>query len=319
MCNIWQMPHQHEMTVPEFAALLDRDPIFDSIDQLTVAGGESSLRTDLVELVTYLVNRMPKVRVLSMVSNGFLPDRILAQTEAILRLLQSRGITPEHVRLAGWDRHDARPGAGHPECIRETLETLDGLQELQKRFDFWLGSGFVVMHQNLHEAQQFRRIGPRLANLPYGFQLVGFHDTYVGDLDRQNEVDFRPKDRRRVGADRNGRRASRCATSTRCTGTIWCGCTGTARRAPRPAPSTWKVWRWTPTAMSTIASRFARSAMCFRRKRSVGQIYYDPENLRFRAEEMRKGMCLTCNSECGTETAIKKDVKQYAKFLLTGA
>ena len=31
MCNIWQAPHKHEMTAQELAALMDPDPLFDSV------------------------------------------------------------------------------------------------------------------------------------------------------------------------------------------------------------------------------------------------------------------------------------------------
>ena len=119
MCNIWQLPHKHELTVAELKALMDPDPIYDDIDQLFIAGGEASLRTDLVEMIGYLVERMPKIRSLSLVSNGFLPKRILEQTSAVLKLIESRDIHSGRIHLAGWHRHGARPSARHHWRIRQ--------------------------------------------------------------------------------------------------------------------------------------------------------------------------------------------------------
>ena len=83
---------------------------------------------------------------------------------------------------------------GIPGAFDKAQETLLALKELQQEHDFWLGTGFVVMHQNLRHAREFRGWARR-QGLDVGFQLVGFHESYVGNLDRQNDVDFRPEDR----------------------------------------------------------------------------------------------------------------------------
>lgn len=318
MCNIWQLPHKHELSVTEFRALMDPDPIFDGVEQLTVAGGESSLRTDLAELVTYFVERMPKLWAISTVTNGFLPKRILEQTEAVLKIIAPRGIKLSmSVSLDGiGTMHDRVRGI--PGGFDKTVETLTGLQELQQRYDFWLGTGYVVMHENLRHALEFRAWAQK-RGLNVGFQLVGFHESYLSNLDRQNDVDFRPEDRdeliglmTRLASERAWRNLSAF---------YWSDMVRMYRDgAPRSTPCPFTL---EGLALDVYGDVFyclstPRIGNFLEEKRSVGEIYYDPKNLRYRSEEMRKRICPGCNSACGTEIALKKDVKQYVKFMLTG-
>lgn len=319
MCNIWQMPHRHEMTLAEFAALMDPDPLFDTIDQLMVLGGEASLRTDLVELVAYFINRMPLVRDISMVSNGFLPERIVAQTEAILKLLQPRKIRLSmSVSLDGiGTMHDQVRGIPH--AFEKTLATIEGLQALQQHFDFWLGSGFVVMHQNLHQAREFGAWAAA-RKLSYGFQLVGFHDVYVDNMAAQNEVDFRPEDREALLAliqEMAGQRSLRNIEAFYWSDMLRMYRDGATRTTPCPFTKDGLTLDAYGDVYYCLSVRKIGNAL--EERRSVGEIYRDPANLRFRAEEMSKKLCLNCNSACGTRIAIKKDMKKYLKFLATGS
>ena len=318
MCNIWQLPHKHELTVAEFKTLMDPDPIFDGIDQLTVAGGESSLRTDLVELVEYLVGRMPRLRTLSMVSNGFLPKRIVEQVGDVLRLIEPRGVKLSmSVSLDGiGTMHDQVRGI--PGAFDKALETLTGLKALQQEHDFWLGTGFVVMHENLRYAREFRDWARGLG-LDVGFQLVGFHESYVGNLDRQNDVDFRPEDREELIAFMQGLAGERSVRNY--PAFYWADMVrmyrdGAARTTPCPFTLEGLALDAYGDVFYCLSS--PRIGNFLEEKRSVGEIYYDPKNLRFRTDEMIKQMCPGCNSACGTEIALKKDAKKYIRFLIAG-
>ncbi len=318
MCNIWQMPHKHEMTVGELAALMDPDPIFDQIEQLTIAGGESSLRTDVVELVGYTLQRMPKLRTLSMVTNGFLPPRVLQQVAGVLELLEPRGVKLSmSVSLDGiGTMHDRVRGI--PGGFAKALETLTGLQALQKEHDFWLGVGYVVMHQNLRHAREFRDWA-RARGITVGFQLVGFHESYVGNLDRQNDVDFRPEDREELIAFMQELAEQRSLRNY--PAFYWADMLRMYRDgAPRTTPCPFTLEGLALDAYGDVFYCLSTPAIgnVIREQRSVSDIYYDPKNLHYRAQEMRKRICTQCNSACGTEIAIKKDVKKYLRFLVTG-
>ena len=319
MCNIWQMPNRHELTVDEFTSIMDPDPIFDGIEQINVSGGEIFLRSDLVELTGYLLKRLPNLSTFSMVSNGFLPRRILAQTEAILQLLEAR-----HVRLSMSISLDG-VGTMHDEvrgisgAFEKAQETIDCLQVLQKQHDFWLGSGFVVMHQNLHLAREFAEWATA-RHLDYGFQLVGFNASYVGNLDTQENIDFRPEDRLALISLMQDQAGERSLTNPHAY--YWNDMVRMYRDgAQRTTPCPFAVDGLALDAYGDVyyCLTTPKIGNVLAEKRSVGAIYYDPANLHYRAQDMRRGVCLKCSSACGTETALKKDFTKFVKFLVAGS
>jgi MoaA/NifB/PqqE/SkfB family radical SAM enzyme len=91
MCNIWQMPERPELT-EEKLRLVAQDPIFGGIERLTLAGGEPSLRRDLVPLTGALVERMPRLRSVTLITNGLAVDRVLDDTRGLLALCSPRGM-----------------------------------------------------------------------------------------------------------------------------------------------------------------------------------------------------------------------------------
>jgi MoaA/NifB/PqqE/SkfB family radical SAM enzyme len=277
-----------------------------------------SLRTDVAELMAYLVRRLPRLRILSLVTNGFLPRRILQQATDVLKLIEPAGVKLSmSVSLDGiGTMHDQVRGV--PGAFEKAMETIAGLQELQKQHNFWLGSGFVVMHQNLRHAREFRDWA-RANQLDVGFILVGFHESYVGNLDRQNDVDFRPEDREELIAfmqELAGERSLRNVFAYYWNDMVHMYRDGASRTTPCP-------FLLEGLALDAYGDVFyclstPRIGNVLEEGRSVGEIYYDPKNLRYRAEDMRKRTCPGCNSACGTPVAIKKDVKKYLRFLVAG-
>ena len=316
MCNIWQLPHLHEMTVAEFSAVM-ADPLFDSIEGLTVVGGESTLRTDLVELTRMLVERLPKLRSLSTITNGFLPDRVLANTEAMLALTEPRGIGFSiSVSLDGIG-HDHDQVRGITGAYDKVMLTIDKLKALRAQHKFWMGVGFTVMHQNLRQTADFRRWGVE-NGVDVGFQPVGFHSSYVSNLDLQQNVDFQPEDKEALiafMADMGIRRSLFDFQSY-----FWDDMVRMYRDgADRTTPCPYNMDGFALDCYGDIYYCLSTPKIgnCLQ-GRSAGEIYYDPANLEYREQTMRGNICKKCNSACAVHTALKKDLKKYARFVLTG-
>lgn len=315
MCNIWQLPRRHEMTVDEFAAVM-ADPLFDKIERLTVVGGEATLRTDLVPLTQMFVDRMPRLRALSTISNGFLTDRVLSSTEAMLAMTAPRkiglsvsvsldGLGTDHDKVRGID------GA-----FEKVQATLKGLKELQKKHKFWMGCGYTLMHQNLRQAREFRKWADE-NDIDVGFQPVGFHSSYVSNLELQDNVDFRPEDRDELIAFMQELGVRRSLIDT--TAYYWSDMVRMYRDGARrttPCP-----YNMDGLAVDCYGDVFyclstPKIGNCLEGK-SVGEIYYDPRNLKYREDKMIGKICPRCNSACATNIGIKRDLKKYVKFLVT--
>ncbi len=316
MCNIWQMRPERELSLEEFARIME-DEIFHGIERLTVAGGETSLRKDLVPLVSMFLDHMPNVKVLSTVTNGFLTERIMADVEQILQACQARGIHFSiSVSLDGigelHDRIRRVPGG-----FAKVEQTLEGLKALQGKYDFWMGVGYTVMRQNLRHARQFRSWCEE-RNIPYGFQLVGFHDTYVSNLELQEELDFGEGERAELITfmeELASQRSLRNFTAFYWDDMVHMYRDGRPRQTPCPFSIDGLVLDSLGDVYYCLSS--PKIGNVLDEGRSVSEIYYAPESLAFR-EHMKQRLCPGCNSACEVEVALKKNVRRYMKFLLTG-
>jgi len=315
MCNIWQLKPTKELSLEEFDRIL-QDDIFRGIERLTLAGGEPSLRRDLVDLVRLFIARMPRLYALSMVTNGFLPDRIIELVEAILDLCQPRGIQLSvSVSIDGvGPLHEEIRGV--PGGFTRVEQTIAGLQALQKTRPFWLGSAMVLMRQNLHEARRYRDWCLE-HNLPPGFQIVGFHDTYVANPENQARVDFTPDqldELYRFIAELAGERSLRNTMAYYWDDVLHMYRDGEARSTPCPFNTD-----------SFVLDALGDVYYCLSTEKignvfsdgSVSQIYYHPKNLA-RRQMMKSQDCVRCNSGCFVGVGLKKDFKRYFWFLLTG-
>jgi len=315
MCNIWHSPAHPEMSVEEFGRVL-ADPIFDTIERLTVSGGEPSLRTDLVALTGMFVERMRRLRALSLVSNGLLPERILADAEAMLAIARPRnigfnisisldGVGTDHDRVRGVE------GA-----FDKVLATLDGLKRLRQGHDFWMGVGFTLMRENLTSAREFRCWAEE-HDLEVGFVPVGFHGSYVSNLDLQDRIDFRAEEKDELFAFMQELGTRRMLFDP--SAFYWSDMVRVYRDgADRTTPCPYNMDGLALDCHGDVFYCLSTSKIgnCLS-GRSVSEIYYDSDNLRYRAGAMRGDICSKCNSGCAVHVALKKDLKKYLRFLVT--
>ncbi|MGY0600088.1 polysaccharide pyruvyl transferase family protein [Vibrio sp. JZG10] len=70
MCNVWKNNIESEMSPAEIANNLRRD-YFSNLKHIGISGGEPTLRKDLVECVSAIVEVRPELRSLSITSHGF--------------------------------------------------------------------------------------------------------------------------------------------------------------------------------------------------------------------------------------------------------
>jgi MoaA/NifB/PqqE/SkfB family radical SAM enzyme len=343
MCNIWQMQERPEMTAEDFSLVL-QDPLFQGIERLTLAGGEPSLRRDLVTLTELFVHGMPRLTSLTLVTNGLAVERVLADAQAMLDLCSARGIGFNvSVSLDGVGQvHDEMRNI--PGAFLKVERCLIGLKDLQKSKPFWLGAACVITHKNLRGLNELQAWCAE-RGIDLGFQLVGFHESYVANVERRSELDFDAADRVQLLTILQGLSAGRTPSNvmsyywndmlrmyrdgrprqTPCPFTLdsfaldaygdmyYClsertigNCLAAVGKAPCSSASDSSAGREVPVPTGRTPARAACSA-----------IYYDPQNLAFR-RELARTACQRCNSACFVNVGIKKDLKKYLAFLVTG-
>jgi MoaA/NifB/PqqE/SkfB family radical SAM enzyme len=356
MCNIWQMEDRPEMDLAQFSHVL-KDPLFDGIEHLTLAGGEPSLRPDLMPLTELFINRMSHLKSLTLVTNGLAVERILADSRVMLRLCAEHGINLNiSVSLDGVDGvHDEMRNV--PGAFARVEKCLLGLKELQSEFlrggtqslapsavvlgrsspsakeyrgAFWFGVGCVITRKNLYRLHELQAWCDE-RGIEVGFQLVGFHETYVANIEQRGELDFDQADREYLFQFLGELAADRSASNFMAY--YWNDMLSMYRDGrPRQTPCPFAVDSFVLDAYGDIyyclSERKIGNCLSTEQKEQNSQteyqsagpcsaIYYDSKNLAFR-KQMTRSSCLQCNSACFVNVGIKKDLKKYLWFLLAG-
>jgi MoaA/NifB/PqqE/SkfB family radical SAM enzyme len=315
MCSLWKTDGKSELTLAQFDQILS-EPLFGGIERLMVSGGEPTLRKDLPSLVEACIRRMPALRTLSLITNGLWPERVLFMVEEIARQCATGGISLSiSVSLDGLEEtHDTIRNV--PGAFAKACETLEGLRELQERYGFYLGVGCVICHLNLHQLDSFREWCAE-HNLPCGFQLVGFHDSYVDNLDQQEALDFAQGDLPVLYALMEELAAKRSFRNWMAY--YWADMLCMYREGrERQSPCPFLVDSFVLDAHGNIRVCETGDDLgnCLV-DGSCTELYYSAKTAAMR-EAMAGDVCRTCNSGCLVNVGLRKDITKYLRFLLLG-
>jgi MoaA/NifB/PqqE/SkfB family radical SAM enzyme len=270
------------------------------------------------------MDKMPRLGSLTLITNGLAAERIVADTRALLGLCAERGIHLNvSVSLDGVGQvHDEMRNV--PGAFARVERCLMGLKELQAEHPFWLGAGCVITRKNLYHLRELQDWCEE-RGIELGFQLVGFHETYVANIEQQGELDFTQADKEYLFAFLETLAAERSLSNFMAY--YWDDMLKMYRDGrPRQTPCPFAVDSFVLDAYGDIYYCLSERKIGNCLSGDVGNaslggpcsaIYYRPENLRFR-ETLVRSSCLHCNSGCFVNIGIKKDLKKYLWFLLTG-
>lgn len=114
MCRIWERQNSGDLTTEQLGAGL-RSPLFSEVRGVGISGGEPTLRTDLGPLVEVLFDTLPKLRHISLITNGYQADKVIQRIAEVGAITHRRaGALDVMVSLDGYgevhDRVRGRPG-----------------------------------------------------------------------------------------------------------------------------------------------------------------------------------------------------------------
>ena len=314
-CGIWKQ-HQDdtpaEVSLAEIASILS-DPLFSRLEYVNINGGEPTLRQDLAAIAALILERLPRLKALSLNSNGILGDRLGAQVRDIALLCKNRGISFS----VSISLHAPGPLldeiCGLPGTWDRVHDTLHALQQLRKSMPFFLSTNCVLSALNAHVAEAMADWSRR-EGIPVNFVLAEVRERFGNEgmaddfslnreqkpavsrffrhLSREEPFLYHHRMRYRVLADMlEFDRPRRLACHYRMGGAIL-GSRG-----------------------ELFYCKFSREiGNC--RNRSPLQIYYDPEQLRYRKEELLGDTCAHCLPNTLNRIELEKDIFRYLAFLL---
>lgn len=90
MCNIWQQKRDREISVAQ-ARTIFSNPLFRHVVALGLNGGEPTLRRDLAELGGMLLETLPRLRTLSLITNGLHAERAIERIGELATTVRAHG------------------------------------------------------------------------------------------------------------------------------------------------------------------------------------------------------------------------------------
>ena len=150
MCYIWIKQRWTPQLSLEQLKRIVADPLIRrSVEVVAIAGGEPTLRSDLVEMAQILVEACGRLKTIDIPTNGLQTERVIDQIEQILALLaNTRVVLSVTISVDGVGAvHEAIRGRqGVFPQVNQTLQELRELQAIYPRFR--LGMNTVISRHN---------------------------------------------------------------------------------------------------------------------------------------------------------------------------
>ena len=312
-CGIWKgnlQARRSDLSLAEIARLLS-DPLFDRIEFVNLNGGEPVLRTDLADIAASVLDRFPRLHTLTLNTNGFLPARVEAAAGRIAEMCAARKVkfsiaVSLHRPDEGFNRI-----AGVPRAFEKVTETLRRLRALRSSRTFYLSINCVVSNLNLDALEAMVEWGTR-EDIPVNFTL-GEMRARFDNLDAAEDIFPRGEARLRAARffrDLSGRRKQYFQHALRYAEVADI----LEREGKRTLACHYAIGGVIVGSDGEIYYCKNSPAIGNARDRSASEIYFDPQNLKFRADGLLRDACPSCPPNTMIKMEAEKDLWKLIGF-----
>lgn len=313
MCNIWQCRGSDELSTEQWRQVL-ADPLFRSVESISLSGGEPTLREDLPQLTQLLIERLPALHRLTLTTNALNSPRVLSHCEQIIDLCSDRGIhffVGVSLDGIGPVHDDMRGIPGAFDKVSATLAEL----ELLRPFGLRIGANCTLTARNLHDAENVRRWCEQ-RKLPVNFIVASFAEAYYGNLESEQELGLRPEQRIEL-AQFLSQQAARRSPSNLAAYFYGDASRMLAKGAARATPCIFQKDGFILDARGDMQYCMYSRLLGNVRHESPRAMYAEPDNVTHR-QEIIATRCARCSITCFLEIGLAKDAFRYLGFLLGG-
>jgi MoaA/NifB/PqqE/SkfB family radical SAM enzyme len=317
MCGIWsqeEISPASELSLQELDRILD-DKLFSRLEHINLNGGEPNLREDLVDIAALCVRKFPGLKALTLNSNGLPPRRTIQNAERLALLCHRNRMAFS----ASISLHRVGPGydeiAGMKNAHAHVAEALLGLSELRARIPFALSVNCVITGANAYELSEI--LGwSRQSGIPVNFALGEVRERFF-NLDNARNIEIGKADRPAVVRflrllslqkrtfRQHALRYKKLADMIEC---------GKARSLACHYALAGAILGSDGQLYYCPKSR----ALGNGRERKAHDIYFDPANLRYRAESLFKEKCPHCPPYTFNLIEVEKDLLKLIGFFIWG-
>ncbi|MGV3517153.1 radical SAM protein [Luteitalea sp.] len=187
MCSNWTRGNRKEdMTLEQIEQVFD-SPLWKHIENASISGGEPTTRNDLVDIVRVMIDKLPRLRKLTLNTTGLTPHRGIPMLTKIVQMCHARGVIfSTRVSVDG-------VGDMHNEVRRvkrgfdKAEQTIAAMKELQKSYPFNFGISTTIFSMNLDDAENILAWARR-EKLDIVFNMVRFTEAMLGNADLAKDI-----------------------------------------------------------------------------------------------------------------------------------
>jgi sulfatase maturation enzyme AslB (radical SAM superfamily) len=187
MCSNWTRGNRKEDMTLEQIEQVFSSPLWKRIENASISGGEPTTRNDLVDIVRVMIDKLPKLRKLTLNTTGLTPHRGIPMLTKIVQMCHERGVIfSTRVSVDG-------VGDMHNEVRRvkrgfdKAEQTIAAMKELQKSYPFNFGISTTIFSMNLDDAENILAWARR-EKLDIVFNMVRFTEAMLGNADLAKDI-----------------------------------------------------------------------------------------------------------------------------------
>jgi MoaA/NifB/PqqE/SkfB family radical SAM enzyme len=310
MCNRWQKDTTKEIGLEKIREVFSNN-LFSEVEDVSLHGGEPTLRKDLADICKIIHDSCPKLKRIWISTNGFGTKRIEKRIREILDILNfSKFVALDiNISLDGLEEtHDKIRGikGGFQQCIK----TIHMLKGLARNYPINISIGTVIQPLNLYQIDQIEGLAKDLG-VPVYFQPLMFDEFF--NLNNDSNLKFSKKDLKEFKNLIENKLNKGFST----TNFYWCDFLDMINGANRKSPCAFDryVFSLYPTGEVLPCSKEDWIVFGNVYSDSVDKIWFSRNSKEIR-KRMRKDVCPTCANYCGVEFSLQKEFFKYFKFYI---
>jgi len=313
MCGIWEKDRRQEMSLEKLETAFS-DNLFRRIQNVNITGGEPTLRKDLIQLVRLVINKMPKLKKITLTSNGLNTNRVVTSSREISEICSENGIDfLVGISLDGVGRvHDEI--RNFPRAFERTSQTILGIQELQQLHHnkMRLSANCTITRKNLYGLEKVSE-WCRRHSVHLNFIVAEFSENFYSNRGAEEQLRIKGKDKAHLMSllERLAREKSLFNFSAYFHNDMLAMM---KHDRPRTAPCIYAFDGFVFDIYGDVYYCILWDKIGNCRDRSCSSIYYDPGNILHR-RNLLDTRCARCTTSCMLEIVISKELMKYLKFL----
>ncbi len=310
MCNRWQKEVKKEISTEKIREVFTND-LFSKIEDVSLHGGEPTLRKDLADICKTIQDAFPKLKQLWISTNGFGPKRIERRIKEILDVLHFSKLNSLDINVSidGLEEtHDKIRGVKGG--FRQSIETIQMLMAFQKTFPIKITMGTVIQPLNLYQIDEVQKLAGNLG-VPIHFQPLMFDKFF--NIPSDSNLRFSKNDLAAFKELIERKLIKDCSTTSFYWRDLLSMMNGNNRKSPCAFDR--YVFSLYPTGEVLPCSREDWIVFGDVYSESADKIWFS-RNAKEIRKKMRKDVCPTCANYCGVEFSLHKEFFKYLNFYL---